>query len=148
VAALLRERRGRGPRVLLHLGAAASIAALLLLLFRIFGTPTPPRGEGLGLDGKANQKSRARGRGDELNQLEFKDDYSSSSQQSPVGVVILHDDYSPPLGYYYFRQTAFSQYNGHRLVATARDDADTDILGEFPTARTPVPGAPRAGEGT
>ena len=59
-----------------------------------------------------------------MDQLEFKDDYQSSSHASPVAVVLLHDDYSPPLGYYYFRQTAFSQFNGVRLVASTRDDVD------------------------
>src|SRR5262249_35585159 len=78
--------------------------------------------------------------------LEFRDDYSSSSQDSPVAVVLLHDDYSPPLGYYYFRQTAFSQYNGHRLVARTRDDIDQDLVTDFPsTEPIDVPGAPRPG---
>ena len=151
VLALLRERRGRGPRVLLHFGAAAALAALLLLAFRFIGLPHPPRGEGLGLDGRGQGRDGPGGKGgkggtgDQLSQLEFKNDYSSRSQDSPIGVVILHDDYSPPLGYYYFRQTAFSQYNGHRLVARTRDDLDTDIITEFPTEKTAVPDAPPLG---
>ncbi|MSP58973.1 MAG: hypothetical protein EXR72_01300 [Myxococcales bacterium] len=156
VLALLRERRGRGGRVLLHLGSAAVLAALLLLLFRVLGPPHP-RGGGIGQGAKESEarvkgarngggeRGAARG-GDQLTQLEFQDDYSSKSQDSPVAVVILHDDYSPPLGYYYFRQTAFSQYNGRRLVARTRDDIDRDILTEFPTGRIAVPDAPEGGE--
>ncbi len=155
VLALMRERRGRGARVLLHFAAAALLAALAaVFVVTVFGAPRPRRGEGLGLDGGRPEEGQGRPSaggtgqaGNQLNQLEFKDDYSSKSQDSPVAVVILHDDYSPPLGYYYFRQTAFSQYNGHRLVATTRDDLDRDILTDFPTGKTAIPEAPAAGAG-
>lgn len=79
----------------------------------------------------------------QIEQLEFKDN-SSSTNDTPVAVVVLRDDYSPPLGYYYFRQTAFSQFNGHRLVTRTRDDMDRDILADFPSKKTWVPDPPKA----
>src|SRR5207244_542053 len=122
------------------------------------GLPVPPRGEGLTKSDTKDGKGRPRdggkggGKGDKnprggaggggSDSLEFKNDYTDNASghqgQSPVAVVLLHDDYSPPLGYYYFRQKAFSQYNGHRLVETTRDDVDHDILVSFPTERTTV----------
>jgi transglutaminase-like putative cysteine protease len=154
VLTMLHEKRGRGGRVLIHLLAIGLTALLALFVGWKVGPPTPPRGGGLGLQGK-NDKPDPRkggqggkgGKGGKSNNddLEFKNDYSSSSQQSPVGVVLLHDDYSPPLGYYYFRQTAFSQFNGHRLVARTRDDIDRDLVTEFPTEPTAVPDAPKVG---
>jgi len=151
--ATLHERRGRGPRVVLHVLALLLFAGASLFLVTSKGLPVPPRGEGLGLTGKNPKdgkpdKGGKGGKGgqggaggqasNQLDQLEFKDNYESSSAPAPVAVVLLHDDYSPPLGYYYFRQTAFSQYNGHRLVAATRDDVDQDILGDFPTEKMAV----------
>jgi len=52
-----------------------------------------------------------------------------------MAVVILDNDYSPPSGAYYFRQGAWSEYNGHRLVESTRADVDLDIVHEFPTER-------------
>lgn len=55
---------------------------------------------------------------------------------APMAVVVLDNDYSPPSGAYYFRQGSWSQYNGHRLVETTRNDVDLDIVLEYPTERT------------
>jgi hypothetical protein len=62
-----------------------------------------------------------------------------------VAVVLLHDDYSAPQGVYYFRQGAFSQFNGRRLIGTTRDKLDRDILGSFPSTRAEVTDAPQPG---
>jgi protein-glutamine gamma-glutamyltransferase len=64
---------------------------------------------------------------------------SSGDSNQPVAVVLFHDDYDPPEGYYYFRQTAFSQFNGMRLVQDATGKADADVSGEFPTGPEKVP---------
>lgn len=50
----------------------------------------------------------------------------------PVAVVVFKDDYDSPDGYYYFRQTAFSQYNGFRLVKDTTGKADLDLFRRFP----------------
>ena len=59
-----------------------------------------------------------------------------------MAVVNLHNNYTPPRGYYYFRQDSFSQYNGVRLVRAVEPGFDTDVPGQFPTAHIAVPGQP------
>jgi transglutaminase-like putative cysteine protease len=70
-------------------------------------------------------------------------DPTRGGSPTPMAIVILEDDYSPPTGAYYFRQGAWSEYSGSRLVASSRDDVDLDILRDFPTApvrvRDPAP---------
>ncbi len=151
LAALLvaEERR---QRLLLHAGALAVIALVLLLLVRVSGLPVPQPASDLGLTGKpeeersdprdAGGEGGAGSRADELAELPFRDDYPNAGGQAPVAVVVLHDDYEPPSGVYYFRQTAFSQYNGHRLVQSLTADADRDVLKHFPGSRIEVPDAP------
>lgn len=69
---------------------------------------------------------------------------SDESQQkpSPMAVVLLDDDYSPPSQVYYFRQEAWSQWNGTKLGRTSRADVDLDGLEAFPAqpeaVRAPV----------
>ncbi len=48
-----------------------------------------------------------------------------------LAVVVFHNDYTPPLGACYFRESAFSAFNGLRLVqdATGRFDTDLPALG-------------------
>jgi len=57
----------------------------------------------------------------------------------PVAVVSLHDDYDPPYGQYYFRQSSLSHYNGRRLVQDVSGRFDTDVGMPFPTEPTDVP---------
>jgi protein-glutamine gamma-glutamyltransferase len=59
-----------------------------------------------------------------------------------MAVVLLGDDYSPPSQAYYFRQDAWSHFNGSRLVAPVRPDVDRDILRRFPARPTNVPEIP------
>lgn len=140
-------------RLLAHL----TVVALLVLLAG-FGAeqgvvPRPePQGGGLGLTGKPEGKhqpdSHGTGRGKERrdnDNLEFRDQEQNQDKQTPVAVVLLHDDYSPPTGLYYFRQGAFSQFNGRRLIGTTRDGLDRDVTAGFPVDAIKVPGAPEAG---
>jgi transglutaminase-like putative cysteine protease len=71
------------------------------------------------------------------------DDQSPSNSPAPVAVVLLENDYSPPIGAYYFRQQAWSQFNGSRLVPTTRNDVDLDLLDEFPTLEQRVRNVPQ-----
>jgi transglutaminase-like putative cysteine protease len=140
-------------RLLLHLAVLG-----LLLLGLGFGVssgvlPTPePAGDGLGLKGKPkedkSQNSKGGGRGKarpDNDMLEFRDQEQNRDQQTPVAVVLLHDDYSPPHGMYYFRQGAFSQFNGRRLVTATRDKLDRDIVSAFPVDKVDVSDAPEPG---
>jgi len=57
---------------------------------------------------------------------------------APMAVVILYDDYSPPVQAYYFRQETWSEWNGSRLVASEVEGVDDDTLDAFPSRRTTV----------
>jgi transglutaminase-like putative cysteine protease len=61
---------------------------------------------------------------------------SDPDDPKPVAVIIFRDDYEPPDGYYYFRQTAFSQFNGFRLVKDTTGEADKDLFRRFATSST------------
>ncbi|QQR89887.1 MAG: transglutaminase domain-containing protein [Myxococcales bacterium] len=114
---------------------------------QVLGLPTPSvAGDALGLRGKNKQQGQQKknkeqsGKGQHsTEEMEFRDNYNDEADRSPVAVVLFHDDYSPPQGVYYFRQNAFSQYNGRRLVTTTRDDVDTDIAPGFPTTSFAIP---------
>ena len=159
----LMVQEGRKRRLPLHFSALLAVALLLVVFVRVQGLPAPDPSADLGLtgepeDGKSGAEKEAERRKDgrgggrssdgqgegrrQLGDLEFKDEYGNSGQQAPVAVVLLHDDYSPPSGVYYFRQSAFSQYNGRRLVQALSDELDHDVVHRFPFAALEVPGAP------
>lgn len=161
----LMVQEGRKRRLPLHFSALLAVALLLLVFVRVQGLPAPDPSADLGLtgepeDGKSGaekeaerRRDRRQGRGErrgdsqgegqrQLGELEFKDEYGNSGQQAPVAVVLLHDDYSPPSGVYYFRQSAFSQYNGRRLVQALSDELDRDVVHRFPFEAFEVAGAP------
>ena len=77
-------------------------------------------------------------------QPRLTDDPGDQGSPAPVAVVLLADDYSPPSQSYFFRQEALSQWNGTRLVATGRADADRDGVSAFPTEKTRVLDPPSA----
>ncbi|MEM7351726.1 MAG: transglutaminase-like domain-containing protein [Acidobacteriota bacterium] len=140
-------------RIPLHLSALALVALALLLFVRVNGVPKPQGAGDLGLTGEpeAGEEDEAGAEGgggqgedesDQMGDVEFKDEYGSSGDQAPVAVVVLHDDYSPPSGVYYFRQSVFSQFNGRRLVQALRNDVDRDIIKRFPFQAAEVGDAP------
>ena len=149
-AFLLSEDRKR--RIPLHMSALVLVALVLLAIVRVNGLPKPRGAGDLGLTGEPEASEDEQDRGsrggqsqdsdDQLGDLEFKDEYRSSGDQAPVAVVVLHDDYSPPSGVYYFRQSAFSQYNGRRLIQALREDVDRDIVKRFPFRLTEIAAAP------
>ncbi len=94
---------------------------------------TPPNGgEGQGQQPQPPTQS----------QLTDEGDQGPSNSPAPMAVVVLDNDYSPPAQGYYFRQEAWSRFNGTRMVPSATDGADGDTLAEFPTRPTPVTGPP------
>lgn len=64
---------------------------------------------------------------------------AKSSITVPVAIAILHDDYTPLYGIYYFRQNVFSRFDGNHLVAD--EIFDTDVITSFPVD-TPIMAAP------
>ncbi|MBI5479168.1 MAG: transglutaminase domain-containing protein [Deltaproteobacteria bacterium] len=151
VVLLLHERRG--GRVLVHLLALGLLAPRGLAALRWGGPPQKPAAaDTLGLRGKGpppppSRQKRTTGDGGgqgqsqdrrDAEEMPFRDDFEDQGKEVPVAVVVFKDDYSPPTGLYYFRQTAFSQFNGHRLVAATRPDADRDLVRLFPAQETEV----------
>ena len=148
---LLREQRF--GRALLNLGLVGLLLALVVLATPTIGMPpAPPDGGGLGLrseeaKGKKGQDGEPQDhQGPSNSELEFRNKYSDGGSRVPVAVVLFHDDYSPPSGVYYFRQGAFSQYNGRKLVTSGRRDVDQDLIRHFPTRSTAIEGAPPTNE--
>ena len=82
-------------------------------------------GKGKGKDGGGHSEA-------EDMELDKPQDKEQKQKQKPVAIVLLRDDYKPTFGYYYFRQTAFSQYNGKRLVADTTGTTDKDLLSSYP----------------
>ena len=126
------------------------VLVVILLLLGIFATtqyvglpPPPQQSDGLGLRDDQHQQ------GDGIHQPggpDFQDEYNQDGGQAPVAVVVLHDDYSPPTGVYYFRQDAYSQYNGHRMIAATIQGVDDDVAPGYPTTRmVTIAHAPEAG---
>ncbi len=106
--------------------------------------PPPPPGSG------QEPMSGGSGKGSS-SQSEDPFPFESSDREEPkaVAVVVFRDDYDPPEGYYYFRQTAFSQYNGFRLVKDTTDLADADLFRRFATRVESLPApTPRFGQPT
>ena len=95
-------------------------------------SPPPSGGEGQG-EGQPPPPSTV--------QLDDQSDGPQSSP-APMAVVILENDYSPPAQAYYFRQDAWSKFNGTRLVPASLPGADGDVLAEFPSAVVEVDGPP------
>jgi hypothetical protein len=148
---LLQEQRF--GRALLNLGVVGLLLALIVIATPMVGMPPPPPGGGgLGLrpdeaEGKQGDKGQQQQQqGPSNSELEFRNKYSSGGARVPVAVVLFHDDYSPPSGVYYFRQGAFSQYNGRKLVTSGRNDVDRDLIPHFPTRPLEIVDAPATNE--
>jgi transglutaminase-like putative cysteine protease len=56
----------------------------------------------------------------------------------PMAVVVLGDDYEPPMQSFYIRQDAWSLLNGVRLVPSPRQSDDGDLQAQFPVRREEV----------
>lgn len=142
IALLLLWVRERNPlRLLVQLFLSAALLTTVFLGFGLLQTPAPPDDpSGLGLRGGKGQN----GSPNEDDGLEFKEDYNSEQNMVPMAVVVLHDDYEPPSGFYYFRQSAFSHYNGQRLVRSTRHDVDRDLATRYPHPRVQIPEPPRS----
>lgn len=140
IGLLLLSERSLG-RSAFHLAVVAALLLAILGTTALNGLPPPPStGGALGLqddtergrrDRRGGESAQGRRRSDEL---EFLDQYPDG-QGAPDAIVIFHDDYSSPTGVYYFRQNAFSQYNGQKLVAATGTGLDEDVRNVFPTNR-------------
>lgn len=102
-------------------------------------TPVPAAGAG------ATPMSGSGGGGSSSDSNDNPFPFETSDQKpqpKPVAVIVFRDDYDSPDGYFYFRQTAFSQFNGFRLVKDTTGKADDDLFRRFPTKTETVPPLP------
>jgi len=106
---------------------------------QFFGLPTPQLTNDLGLTGQANNGSG------NASENPFRDgENNTDDKEAPVAVVVFRDDYEPLNGSYYFRESAYSQFNGTMLDFTSRTDMDRDLIEHFTSSRADaelLPGA-------
>lgn len=98
--------------------------------------------QGGGQGQQQQQQQDQQGGGQSQQQPNLDDQPQEGTKPAPMAVVLLGDDYSPPSQAFYFRQDAWSHFNGSRLVAPVRPDVDRDIIRRFPARPTNVPEIP------
>ncbi|MCS6798618.1 MAG: hypothetical protein NZ898_08810 [Myxococcota bacterium] len=107
---------------------------------------------GAGQDGGATWHVPSDGSGQGTSQDNSQQQPSDSNQSprestsrgspAPLAVVVFDNDYDPPSETYYFRQEAWSRWNGFRLVPSDVPGTDQDTLDRFPTERVDLPPPP------
>jgi hypothetical protein len=131
-ALLMMEQNQR--RLPYHFAILGLLCFSLLAFVRMFGLPSPNYTDELGLTGQEQGRSET--------DNPFKDgDNNADNLEAPVAIVLFRDDYEPINGSYYFRETAYSQWNGTVLAETTRLDMDQDLVGSFPVDREDLPDA-------
>ncbi len=93
--------------------------------------------EGKSQEGKA-QEGKGGGGQPPPKPPQLDDDSAGTGSPAPMAVVLFGDDYEPPSGGFYFRQDAWSHWNGSRLVDSRRPDVDRDVPKTFPATATEV----------
>ncbi|MBQ7502116.1 hypothetical protein IJT93_05295, partial [bacterium] len=83
-------------------------------------------------DNQQNDKDNQNGSSQNNDENKDDSDDSPPPQPKPVAVVTFDDDYTPPEGYFYFRQSANSFFNGQKLVPNNDGRYDHDIASGFP----------------
>ncbi|MAJ55616.1 MAG: hypothetical protein CBC67_06170 [Gammaproteobacteria bacterium TMED107] len=109
-----------------HFVVIALLCSSLVAYVELFGLPTPGITDDMGLTGQElSGNSRKR-------ENPFRDgENTAEDKQAPVAVVVFRDDYEPLNGSYYFRESAYSQFNGIMLDYSTRDDMDLDLISTF-----------------
>lgn len=109
-----------------HFTILGLLCLSLVIYVRMFGLPTPQMTDGLGLTGYAQNGDDTR------RDNPFRDgENENNDKEAPVAVVVFRDDYEPLNGSYYFRESAYSEFNGTMLDYTSRDDMDRDLIVGF-----------------
>lgn len=128
VLLMLEQQQQRLPY---HFSILALLCFSLLFYVQFFGMPTPRLTDDLGLTGQSSRPGGA------TNENPFRDgENDANDREAPVAIVLFRDDYEPPEGAYYFRESAYSQFNGSYLWTAERNDMDRDLVRDFPV--TPV----------
>jgi len=134
-ALLMMENNQR--RLPYHFAVLGLLCFSLLVYVRMFGLPTPQLTDDLGLTG---QEQNGNSRQDDN---PFRDgENNTDDKEAPVAIVLFRDDYEPASGSYYFRESAYSQFNGTMLDFTTRGDMDQDLIERFTSNRIETEQAP------
>jgi hypothetical protein len=139
-----------GPgRRLAGLGILAALLAVLFLVAprrHLKDLAQHQAGQGQGgalqtLSGKVDGKEGG-GKGENKAPPQDFQDQDAGRSDAPVAVVVFHSDYRPPMGGFYFRETAFSAFNGARLVQDVSRRFDRDLPGAATSVLPASPGEP------
>lgn len=116
-----------------HFTMLALLCFSLLFYIRLYGLPTPQSTDAMGLTGEARQE------GSPESDNPFRDsENDASNKQAPVAIVLFRDDYEPAGGAYYFRESAYTEFNGTMLAITDRADLDVDLIENFTQTKEEV----------
>lgn len=136
-ALLMAEQQQR--RLPYHFAMLGLLCFSLIGYVNFFGLPTPQMTDDLGLTGSEQNNGAGQ------NENPFRDsENNADDKQAPVAVVVFRDDYEPSNGSYYFRESAYSQFNGTMLDFPTRADMDRDLIKNFSSGRVEtqlLPGA-------
>lgn len=136
-ALLMVEQQNR--RLPYHFAVLGLLCFSLVGYVQLFGLPTPQMTDDLGLTG--SEQSNGSGRDDNP----FRDsENNADDKQAPVAVVVFRDDYEPLNGSYYFRESAYSQFNGTMLDFASRADMDNDLIKNFSSGKVETQQLPGA----
>ncbi len=122
-----------------HFAVLGVLCFGLLGYIQLFGLPTPQLTNDLGLTGQAESgRSTAQ-------ENPFRDgENSAEDREAPVAVVVFRDDYEPLNGAYYFRESAYSQFNGTMLDFATHSGMDQDLMDNFTNTRAETAQQPGA----
>lgn len=116
-----------------HFTVLSLLCFSLLVYVQFFGLPSPEYTDDMGLTGQAS------GGGSSANENPFRDgENDTSDKQAPVAIVLFRDDYEPEGGSYYFRESAYSEFNGTMLAVTDNADMDEDLIDYFTPTRVEI----------
>lgn len=122
-----------------HFTVLGLLCFSLLFYVRLFGLPTPQLTDDLGLTGQEQAGNSAQ------RENPFRDsENNADDKEAPVAVVVFRDDYEPLNGSYYFRESAYSQFNGTMLDFATRSDMDQDLISNFTSSRIETDQLPKA----
>lgn len=125
---LMMENRHR--RLPYHFAFLGILCFSLLFYVQFFGLPTPRLTDDLGLTGQQGS-----GSSNSQNESPFRDgENNASDREAPVAIVLFRDDYEPAGGAYYFRESAYSQFNGSVLWHADHPELDLDLVDSFPAS--------------
>ena len=138
LSALLMVEKNQ-KRLPYHFGMLGILCCSLFIFVKLFGIPTPKSTDSIGLTGQASNNANSQ------QENPFRDgENENSDKEAPVAVVVFRDDYEPLNGSYYFRESAYSEFNGSMLDYSTTEGMDADLIKQFPSDRNETQAPPSA----